>query len=333
MRRTLTTLSIALCLMTSARAQELTYALPSTTITVKVEVEQEDFFAGPYASFSYKFLNMDAQDTDTVTSRVVGIELIPRVEADQSALYTCDPDNAALLSLTAQGLVALQNKADAAQTAWRFPAPGKSGFPGTVTNPFRDETRITYQSVQTEDGEVQVPVEHKVKEAKNPEDKAAEAAEMILSVRQDRLNIVSGNTDASYSGEAMGAALKELDRIEKEYMALFKGYSVKRRYSVSFDVVPTVNQSVQRYLAFRLTDNGPVSDGQKGTPYYLELEPEKMAFADEEERSKSKNKYSTLRYRIPAACAVKLTRDGHSLLESRILVYQLGIDANFPLYK
>ena len=102
---------------------------------------------------------------------------------------------------------------------------------------------------------------------------------------------------------------------------------------MSFDVVPNLDQTAQRYLVFRLTDNGPVRDGQKGTPFYLELTPEKMAFADEEERSKAKNKYSTLRYRIPAVCAVKLTQDGHSLLESRILVYQLGIESNFPQNK
>lgn len=328
MKKQLITFILGLCLLPAAKAQDVIYALPSTTLTVEVEVEQEDFFAGPYATYARKFLNMDVKDRNAVRSSVTALELIPRVEADLKALYSCESDNAALLALTAQGLVALQNKADAGALAWRFLPPVGASFPGGVASPVKEETRITYKSIRTEDSVVQVPVEHKVKSAKTLEDKAAEAAEMILSVRRDRLNIVSGNTDASYSGEAMGAALRELDRIEKEYMALFEGYTVKRRYTASFDVVPVPGE--QRYLAFRLTDNGPVPDGQKGVPYYIELEPEEMTLPEE---GKSKAKATPIRYRIPAICRVKLTRDGIRLTESRIPVYQLGTEAYLVQYK
>lgn len=328
MKKQLITFILGLCLLPAAKAQDVIYALPSTTLTVKVEVEQEDFFAGPYATYARKFLNMDAKDRNSVRSSVTALELIPRIEADVKALYSCESDNAALLALTAQGLVALENKAEAGALAWRFLPPVAAAFPGSVASPTKEETRITYKSIQTDDAVVQVPVEHKVKSAKTLEDKAAEAAEMILSVRRDRLNIVSGNTDASYSGEAMGAALKELDRIEKEYMALFEGYTVKRSYTATFDVVPVSGE--MRYLAFRLTDNGPVSDGTKGVPYYLELEPEKMVLPEE---GKSKGKVTPVRYRIPAICRVRLTRDGIRLTESRVPVYQLGTEANLVQYK
>ena len=328
MKKQLITFILGLCLLPAAKAQDVIYALPSTTLTVEVEVEQEDFFAGPYATYARKFLNMDVKDRNAVRSSVTALELIPRVEADLKALYSCESDNAALLALTAQGLVALQNKADAGALAWRFLPPVGASFPGGVASPVKEETRITYKSIRTEDSVVQVPVEHKVKSAKTLEDKAAEAAEMILSVKKDRLNIVSGNTDASYSGEAMGAALRELDRIEKEYMALFEGYTVKRSYTATFDVVPVSGE--MRYLAFRLTDNGPVPDGQKGVPYYIELEPEEMTLPEE---GKSKAKATPIRYRIPAICRVKLTRDGIRLTESRIPVYQLGTEAYLVQYK
>ena len=318
-------IALLLCLWPSARAQEITYALPSTTLTVEVEVEQTSFFAGPYANYARKFLNMDAKDRDAVSSAITAAQILPRVEADGKALYTTEPDNAALLSLSAQGLVAVQPSAAAG--AWRFLPPANASFPGSVANPTKEESRVSYKTIQTEDNIVQVPVEHKVKSAKSMEDMAAEAAEMILSVRKDRLNIVSGNTDASYSGEAMGAALKALDRIEKEYMALFQGYTVKRTFTASFDVVPEQGQHAQRYLVFRLTDNGPVQEGQKGIPYYIELEPEPLAYAQDDERGGRKSKAAPLHYRIPAVCRVRFTQDGQSLLETRIPVYQLGMDA------
>lgn len=328
----ITLLALTLGLALSAKAQEVTYALPNTVFTVKVTVQQEQFFAGPYARYAKQFLNMDAKEDDAVSCSLVSAEILPRVEADQKAIYTCEAENASLMALSAQGLIALQNKADAPSTPWRFLPQASARFDGSVTDPLREETRISYKTVQTEDGELQVPVEHKSKMAKSEEDKAAEAAQMILSLRRERLNIVSGNTDASYSGEAMGAALKELDRLEAEYMALFRGFSVVGTLEASFDVIPDPKQEHQRYLVFRLTDAGPVPDGVKGVPYYIELEPEEMAFPAENEK-KPKVKDSTPRYRIPVVCKVRFTRDGIRLAENRLPVYQLGKEAYYTLYK
>lgn len=325
-------LALAFGLGLSAAAQDVTYALPNTVFTVKVSVVQEQFFAGPYAPYAKQFLNLDVAEEDAVSCTVVEAEIITRTEADSKALYTTDAENATLLALSAQGLVALQNKAEASSVPWRFQPPVRPGFEGGITSPLRDETRITYKILETADGEVQIPVEHKAKQAKSLEDKAAEAAEMILSLRRDRLNIISGNTDASYSGEAMGAALRELDRIEAEYLALFRGRSVPRRIEAAFDVIPDPGQNMHRYLAFRLTGEGPVSDGVKGVPYYLELEPEEMVFPAEQDK-KAKAKDNGIRYRIPAVCKVKFTRDGVRLMETRQAVYQLGKEATLNPYK
>ena len=330
MKRTLITLFLALGLAVSARAQEVTYALPLTTLTLKVEVQQESFFAGPYAAYAKKFLNLDVRDSDEVTSTVTAVELIPNVEADPRALFTCDAENATLLALSSQGLIALQNKAEADNTSWRFLSPARTDFEGSITSPNKLETRITYKRVQGENGAVSVPVEHKVKQAKSLEDKAAEAAETVLKVRKDRMNIVSGDTDASYSGEAMSAALKELDRIEDEYLALFSGRSVMRTSVSYFDVIPDPQTKNHRYLAFRLTDDGPIPEGAKGVPYYLELEPQPMVFPDD---NRAKSKATVIRYRIPVVCKVRLTSEGKRLLETRVPVYQLGMEAFLSQYK
>lgn len=328
----ITLLALALGLGLSAQAQDITYALPNTVFTVKITVQQEQFFAGPYASYAKKFLNLNVQEEDAVTCSLLSAEILPRTEADQKALYNCEAENAALLSFSSQGLIALQNKADAPATAWRFPAPASARFEGSISSPEREETRITYKSIKTDDGDIQVPVEHKAKMAKSEEDKAAEAAETILTLRRERMNIVSGNTDASYSGEALGAAIKELDRQEEAYLTLFRGYSVKGIVEASFDVIPDAKQKHHRYLAFRLTDDGPVSDGVKGVPYYLELEPEEMAFPGEDEK-KSKVKGNPIRYRIPVVCKVRFTRDGLLLAETRQPVFQLGKTAYFAQNK
>ena len=85
MRKLLTT-ALILSVFTSAFAQEsVYYYLPSTTITVEVEAEQETFFAGPYAAFAKKLLGIDVRRADEVTSRVISATISTRPAAKASS--------------------------------------------------------------------------------------------------------------------------------------------------------------------------------------------------------------------------------------------------------
>ena len=318
----------ALLLPLALPAQEVSYALPSTSITVKVEVRQETFFAGPYAPFAKQMLNMSVSDQDAITTEITRVELIPRVEADTDAWYTCDQESSALLSLSAQGLVSLGNAA--APVSWRFLPGLKADFTDKgLTVPEKEAVETIFTEMPTDTGMVTIPVEHKILVEKTLEDKASDAADVILQVRKERLNIASGNTDASYSGESLRAALQELERIEAEYMALFRGYSVVRKQVCTYDVVPSRSVNHHRYLVFRLTDDGPVTEGVSGTPYYLELQPE-GTLPEEDQADKKKSKGS-VRYRIPQVCKVTFSRDGHPLLQTRLPFYQLGVESSLSL--
>lgn len=325
MKRICTILLALAAIEYAASAQEISYALPSTSVTVKVEIRQETFFAGPYAAFAKQMLNMSVNDQDAVTSEIVGIQLIPRVEADPKAWYTTEMESAALLALTSQGLVSMGGSGHDNHVAWRF-LPGLSAdfSDKEIANTEKEATEIIYQKVQTDTAVVTIPVEHKVLVEKTLEDKASDAADMILALRKDRLNIATGNTDASYSGESMATALRELDRLEEEYLALFRGYSVIRKQFYTFEVVPSVSVKNHRYLVFRLTDEGPVTDGIKGTPYYLELHPEGEIPAEESQNQRRVK--GTVRYRIPVTCRVDFTCDGKSMLSTRLPFYQLGAE-------
>lgn len=318
----------ALLLPLALRAQEVSYALPSTSVTVKVEVRQESFFAGPYAPFAKRMLNMSVIDQDFITSEITRVELIPRVEADTEAWYTCDQESAALLSLSAQGLVSMGNAA--APVSWRFLPGLKADFSNKgLTVPEKEAVETIFKEMPTDTGMVSIPVEHKILVEKTLEDKASDAADVILQVRKERLNIASGNTDASYSGESLRAALQELERIEEEYMALFRGYSVVRKQVCIFEVVPSREVRHHRYLVFRLTEDGPVAEGLNGTPYYLELQPE--GTLPEGESGDKKKTRGSVRYRIPQVCKVVFSCDGRPLLQTRLPFYQLGVESSLSL--
>jgi hypothetical protein len=165
---------------------------------------------------------------------------------------------------------------------------------------------------------------------KTPEQRAAEAADMILKLRAQRLQIVTGDTDATYSGEAMGAAVAELTRLEEEYLSLFTGYSDYQTKRMSFDVVPSAERESPMYVAFRISDTaGPVpADNLSGRPVVMEIVPQEVASLQE---VPVVSKIPVVRYLIPAVCTVKVKDGADLLIQTRVPVYQLGALSSMPV--
>ena len=327
MMKKMFTAALALLAGLALQAQESTYSLPSTTFVVEVDAVQEYFFAGPYAAFAPKMLGFTAPEKDAVTAHVTRVAPQPCVEADPSARYPVEAGLEYLLSLSAQGLVCFRDTLEADALRWRFsPIPSRNWTDKGLTGSgvLRMETSV--ELVQVDTGFVQMPVSRKVPGTKTLEEKAAEAAEIILAVRQERMDIAMGHTDATFSGEALQAALDELSRIEEEYLALFRGYKVERPLHGIFDVQPSADERVQRYVAFLLSDTDGLKAEGRGTPFYLELEAETNP-----EPVDAGGRRRVLRYREPAICTVRLTQDGRDLLVTRAPVYQLGAECSYTV--
>ncbi len=311
-------------------AGTLSYALPQTVITLEVQAVREDFHAGPYAKYAQKYLGVNARTADGVSYEITDIRMVPAVEADQSRRFTVTPgkDAASFLSLTAQGLVSTGDGISGS-TNWRFASAAKGDFSDkALTSNLTSEDATLYHSVKGESDYNKVAVRQQMVVAKSPEVMAKEAADMIFKLRQARVNIVVGDTDATYSGEAMASALEEIKRLEQEYMSMFIGYSEYSTQQMNYDVVPVKSNEKQMYIAFRLSDTEGLvpADNVSGKPYLLQLVPQPVSVA-----AGAAVKGPAAWYRVPAICTVKLMDGGNVLIQSRIPVYQLGIESSFPI--
>jgi hypothetical protein len=327
MMKELITAALTLLVGLALQAQESTYSLPSTTFVIEVDAVQEYFFAGPYAAFAPRMLGFSAPQEDAVTAHVTRVALQPCVEADPSARYPVEVGLEYLLSFSAQGLVCFRDTLEADALRWRFsPLPSRNWTDKGLTGSDVLRTETTVEMVQVDTGFVRMPVSRKVPGTKTLEEKAAEAAEIILTVRQERMDIAMGHTDATFSGEALKAALEELSRIEEEYLTLFRGYKVERPLHGIFEVYPSADERVQRYVAFLLSDTDGLKAEGRGTPFYLEIEAETKP-----EPVDAGSRRRVLRYREPAICTVRLTQDGRDLLVTRAPVYQLGAECTYTV--
>ena len=307
----------------------VSYALPQTTITFEVEAVRENFYAGPYAKFAQKYLGVDARQEDQTTCTLSSVRMTPVIEADQTSRYFITPDKNSMsfLSLTSQGLIAVNDGNFGSGAEWRFASQAGADFSDKgVSSNLTSEATTLFRGV---DGN-RVGVQQNMVVQKPLEQRAKEAAEMIFELRKKRVQIVTGDTDATYSGEAMGAALAEISALEKEYMSMFIGYSNFQTQKMKCDVVPEKDRKAQTYVAFRISDaDGIVSaDNMSGKPYLLELTPQGVSAAAGRGTAAKGN---VAVYRIPATCSVKLTDGVNPILQDRIAVYQLGVESYFPI--
>lgn len=308
----------------------VSYALPKTVLVFRVDVEQEMFYAGPYARYAQKYLGIETEVQDATRYTITSVSVRPMVEADQASRYSFVPGKSgipeAFLQLTSQGLVAGVPGSYSEEAGWKYPVRPDADFAGRGI-----PANLTHAS-NTLYNKGQETVQQSVVVEKSLEKKAQEVAEMIFKIRENKYKILVGDTDATYSGEAMKATIDALNKLEQDYLTLFTGYSEKGTQSATFEVIPDPATKNQLYVAFRLSDaEGLVpADNVSGRPYYLELKPEPVTVPETSTKAKAGQE---VHYRIPAVCKARLTDGVGTLLQLRVPVYQLGVLASWPVTK
>ena len=337
MKRTLIVLALLLLFFQDAAAQTgpVVYSLPRTTIRLRVQTRREAFTAGPYAQYAQKYLGVAAPTQDHVSYTLQSITLTPYVEADPGTRYTVsipERSSAGFLQMCAQGLVVMSDNYTGQPASWRFaPQTGSASFEGVdPLGNLGSETTVLYKAVLTDDGYQRVPVTQDNVVEKSTDRKAADAAAVIFNLREKRQQIATGDTDATFSGEALQAAIDEITRLEERYLSLFYGIREISDQEHSFDVTPDAAAKSQRYTAFRISDkSGPVpASVNEGKAVTVEFIAEPLVAP---ESVSDRSKEPLVHYRIPAITRCRVVQDGAILLENRVPVYQLGEESTLPL--
>lgn len=321
--------------VTEVPAGYTVYSLPRTSLVVDVEVECRSFVAGPYAAYSERYLGVKSETEDSRTYRILSVSVRDKVEADPDARYVVDLSGNAkdFMKMTSQGLVVFSDASSAvADSRWRFRSEDVSGKDygvSPVSNMDRKEVTL-YQSVRTEEGIENIPVKQSQVVEKSAERKAREVAGLIFMLRQKKLDIITGDTDAVFDGEAMGAVLSEMKALEEYYIDLFTGRSSYTVMKYSFEVVPDGNVDRQMHVAFRFSENEGVfpSGNVEGRPIVLEIqngnEISEPLCSEDLSAKKRIRTTDLVYYRIPETVSVRILDGQKCLVSAGIPMYQFG---------
>lgn len=279
----------------------VSYALPRTVLMVEATIKQTTYKAGPYAEFAEGMLNVDAILENRVTTEIASIRVTSYTEADPERRYNIFLEDTGNLPrplyLGTYGITSAKTSSPKA-AEW-------SGRPGA-------------QDASLKDAAVAQSAIYNVNF-----DSAAQCAELIFRYRDLRYKILSGDTDATYSGDAMRATIDELLRMERECTVLFTGTVESQTYKTEYLVIPAAGETEQSFILAGIGDDSIVMD--------IVAEEIDMPLQQSTTTSADATVQEIVSL-VAAPCTVSFNYSvGGEIFSTRVPVYQMGQEIRYPV--
>jgi hypothetical protein len=307
------------------------YSLPRTVVEVRLELKREIYIPGPYCEFAAQFLGIEGIQLErkeewTITSGSINSFMERDPERVFYAGFSAGrPMVPELLTLTKNGLIFSPASTFPSGTGLSF---DNSNQKDTVWYTdlsmdyfYSQKTDTLYKTILRDSIFVKIPVFKKEELQKSDELKAKEAANTIIKLRKRRFKLLSGEYNFITEGAALEVTVRELNKMEQEYLSLFLGkhYSDLHRYSNY--IIPALKSEPQILCRFSREQGIIPSDSKAGSAITTSLVRENISTGPDINITPADN---SLYFRIPENATVHLTLNNKSLAEKRIAVYQFG---------
>jgi hypothetical protein len=322
--------------------QRFIYGLPRTVIRVKINFEKETYIPGPYRMFSERLLGM----TDFVSKaetkwNISGVNISGFNEPDPLHYYSVNLISGTFqymqyLKLSREGLIIDPDQgvgigAEKIVSEKIIEPPYFTNL--SIVEIFNEVSDTLYKTIIRDSALIRTPVIRKLREVKTIDQKAEVAANFISEVRDLRYDLLSGDANVFNSGNALETAVKELDKMEKDYLSLFIGKRFTQKYSQSFIITPS--GTVENLTLMKLSASKGImpADSPEGESVTIEISPSGDTEVLKKNISQTpvKENYNTLYYRVPEVSGIRVVQRNKLLYESRFSICQAGSLMDIPV--
>ena len=254
----------------------VTYALPTTTLKVTVSVSKVQDVRGYFADYAESLLGLTNIIHQNRTHYILNsVEVEPLTTADMSNIYRAFTSNSVIAeSMNAAALAPKSTCPDGYLMTYQTHTASLPEFFKNYADISYTQQQETFVDTKIIDGVVtQVPANHTKTVSKSFENKAREAADAIMKSRKDQYNLVAGEQETPYTGEALAIMLSELKNWENNYMSLFTGVSIADTIQYVFYFTP--DNKLEQMTAFYFSENKGLTptNGATADSYTLNFNP------------------------------------------------------------
>ncbi len=326
------------------------YALPQTWIKVEIIVNKTEYFAGPYAEFAGKYLDLENVSTNNYSEFVISdVTLSTVAKPDPENYYFVELDDkvlkeskSTLISMSESGLVSGINGAlsESASIGLSKQMIGEESayqdlFQYFAETNLYEKSDTVIRRVVVDTISVEKMYLEKRWVEKSSEQKAVEAANKISKIRESRYNLITGYHEIPYETGAISYMDKELKKLGDEYMSLFTGITVEKKIRYSFTVLPEDDDANGEIAVCIFSERSGVKDlnasgGERIFVRFETLQVNQNLTSVVKAREQATSANHGFYYRIPANSLVTLDVNDDIIIRDNLVIAQFGTVSYLP---
>lgn len=315
------------------------YSLPRAVFQIDVIINKITEVPGPYASYASQILGLtDYINRAETNYKIKGIHIQALAEADPNAVYFLNfgdrsgkADRFFLLQLQANGVLKGMNESSPFDEQDRktkielredYFAQDFNYF-ADVNQAVRVDTIIRRMALDTT--RIEDIVYNRTMVEKTMQERALDAATAYIDIRKNRMELLSGFQEVNYPAQTIQLMNNELNKIEADYLALFKGKRFINEEKFSFYIVPEGDKSLQSYPVCKFSKERGVADLSASFGERINLVVQTNGVTDILKKQVSGTQSSGFFYRIPESARVWVDYKGADYSKNSFLIPQLGV--------
>lgn len=308
------------------------YAIPQTVLKIDLILEEVKKIPGPLADYAEDYLGVrDYINVESHSIKLINATITPFYEADPDQFYYVQfpaerskDEKAAGFQLTDRGTLLgfghvgniNQDKQQTSidQTFIMLEGDEDFSYYADYNRKKKIDTIIRKISIDT------VTINRFLYKTswvdKSDREKANEAAQKIMEIREARYHLISGYQEVNY-GESIKYMNSELIELERKYLELFLGKEVKTTDIQSIYYTPEKDKKTD------ILYNSP-----DGRPIEIKID---ILDATSQLPERPLEKVDNIYYRVPRSVLIKVTQDYQTYESTQIAISQFGVVTTAPL--
>jgi hypothetical protein len=297
-------------------ARGIVYLLPKTIVQVEVDTKCVQETPGMYFQYADRFLGMkEVIQSESIRYEITGFKLTTKTVGDTSQAYlisTGKKGKNIAFALTPEGyLKSINGKASK-------DAPMEKIIEKTITKDEPKKWETSASSIFTKE----------MQQANSTAKMAELAANQLFTLRDTRFNLLTQDLDKTpQDGRSYEIVLSELNRMENDYLELFKGKVTESNQTFTYTLNPQ-KDSTNVLLRFSLFKGVLDKNNLGGNPIFIEVKAQPVA-AQALHVDKTASPRG-LYYRVPGQAVVNITDGKDVLFTKEITVPQFGRVLSLP---
>lgn len=303
---------------TPSQQNGLYYSLPQTMLQLDFIIRESVYEKGPLSDYAETYFDgSDYIDYDAVTYEMLDVKMALQTSPDPNATF----------------FVGIMNGRGGVKPEFSLLPNGIIRGVGTELNlseiPVSNEHPVCATETKTPNNFLVLN-----SSGKSNSQLAKEVADKIEEIRKSKYYLISGDVEMASNPETFKVMYQKLDEMEQEYLSLLTGKRTERIITKTLYVIPSKEVPTQTVAKFSETEGLIPGTGGSGSPIVvqtLSLNSTAGINAPSPSAIESMTYENKLMYRIPEMAQIKVTYQGHTLLEDRQTVNQLGVIQMAPL--